>query len=137
MRRLTRTKDRIFLGVAGGLAEYLHIDKVLVRVLWVILCFPLPLAVLVYLIMGIVVPEEGSQDYIDVTPGEEGAPRRRLTRSKPDMIAGVCAGIADYFHADPTIVRLTFVVGAFMSFGLVVLAYIILAIVLPAPETAG
>ena len=38
---------------------------------------------------------------------------KRLYRSTDDrMIAGVCAGIADYFGIDPTLVRLLFVFGA-------------------------
>jgi len=36
---------------------------------------------------------------------------KRLYRSKRDVkIAGVCAGIAEYFNIDPTIVRVIFVV---------------------------
>ena len=32
--------------------------------------------------------------------------KRRLTRSNNGMIAGICAGIADYFDWDPTMVRI-------------------------------
>ena len=46
------------------------------------------------------------------------------------MICGVCAGIADYFNIDPTLVRLLAVVlGCFAGGGLV--AYIIAAIIIP------
>ncbi len=35
---------------------------------------------------------------------------KRLYRSKNEkMIAGVCGGLASYFHLDPTIVRLVFI----------------------------
>lgn len=47
------------------------------------------------------------------------------------QIAGVAAGLADYFRIDPTIVRVLFVVAAFMTGGMVLLLYLILAIILP------
>ena len=64
---------------------------------------------------------------------------RRLYRSRSDrMIAGVCAGIADYFEVDPTLVRLLAVLGAVVSFGGVAIAYLIMAIaVSEEPESAG
>jgi phage shock protein C len=34
---------------------------------------------------------------------------KKLYRSENKMIAGVCAGIAEYFNIDPTIVRIIFV----------------------------
>ena len=55
-----------------------------------------------------------------------------LTRSRSNrMIAGVCAGLADYLNLDPTVVRLLFVLGFFGLHGGLVLAYIIMAIVTP------
>ena len=57
---------------------------------------------------------------------------KTLTRSKSNrMIAGVCAGFADYLNIDPTVVRLLFVLGFFALHGGLVLAYIIMAIVTP------
>ena len=54
----------------------------------------------------------------------------RLTRSETDKrLGGVAGGIAEYFNIDPTLVRIGFVVAAFMGWGL--LAYAILWIVLP------
>ncbi len=50
--------------------------------------------------------------------------------SKNKMIDGVCAGIAEYFNIDPTIIRLGAVVLAFAG-GSAVLAYIIAAIIMP------
>jgi phage shock protein C len=55
-----------------------------------------------------------------------------LTRSKSDrMIAGVCAGLADYLGMDPTVVRLLFVLGFFTLHGGLLLAYLIMALVTP------
>lgn len=57
---------------------------------------------------------------------------RTLYRSKSNrMIAGVCAGLADYLNVDPTVVRLLFVLGFFTVHGGLVFAYIIMAIVTP------
>ncbi len=57
---------------------------------------------------------------------------KTLTRSKSNrMIAGVCAGLADYLNMDPTVVRLLFVLGFFALNGGLVVAYIIMAIVTP------
>jgi len=56
---------------------------------------------------------------------------KRLYRSRTDrMIWGVCGGLAKYFDIDPTIIRIIFVVLIFAN-GLGILAYIILAIVVP------
>ena len=55
-----------------------------------------------------------------------------LTRSKSNrMVAGVCAGIADYLNIDPTVVRLLFMLGFFAAHMGLVIAYIIIAIITP------
>lgn len=50
--------------------------------------------------------------------------------SKNKMIDGVCAGIAEYFNIDPTLVRICLVLFSAMG-GAGILAYIIMAIVMP------
>src|ERR1700757_5086215 len=63
------------------------------------------------------------------------APKKRLVRSTTDKkIAGVAAGLADYFDLDPTIVRVVWLLAVlFAGTGLV--AYFILWIALPAGPT--
>jgi phage shock protein C len=57
---------------------------------------------------------------------------KTLTRSKSNrMIAGVCAGLADYLNVDPTVIRLLFVLGFFALHGGLVIAYLIMAIITP------
>lgn len=57
---------------------------------------------------------------------------KRLYRSRDDrMIAGVCAGIADYFEIDPTLVRLLFVIGALGTVSGLFWAYVIMMIIVP------
>lgn len=55
---------------------------------------------------------------------------KRLTRSRDKKIAGVAAGLANYFDLDPTIVRILFVLVFFLG-GASLLAYIIMWIVMP------
>ena len=63
---------------------------------------------------------------------------KKLYRSVEDrMVGGVCAGIADFFDIDPTIVRLVFVLGFFASISGLFWAYIIMMIVVPEYVPAG
>lgn len=56
---------------------------------------------------------------------------RRFYRSRHDrMIGGVCGGLANYFHMDPTVVRLLAVLGLVLAGG-TFWAYIVMMIVIP------
>lgn len=61
---------------------------------------------------------------------------KKLVRNmEKKMICGVCAGIADYFNVDPTLVRIIIVaLGVFTNFAMV-LFYIIAAFVIPEGES--
>lgn len=57
---------------------------------------------------------------------------KRLYRSnKERMFAGVLGGIAEYFRLDPTLVRLGFVAGMFISAGTLFFFYIIAIFIIP------
>lgn len=73
----------------------------------------------------------GSQTAGSVPPGYGGYPAGTLMRPRhPRMIAGVCAGIAQHYGADVTIVRLVLVLCVlFAGFGIGL--YIIAWIVIP------
>ena len=59
------------------------------------------------------------------------APVKRLMRSSRDKkIGGVCAGLADYFDLDPTIVRIVWLLAIFFA-GTGLLVYLVLWIALP------
>jgi len=60
--------------------------------------------------------------------------KRRLQKSRNKKISGVCAGLAEYFGIDPTLVRIAFVIGTIASGGPFILAYLILAIIMPNPD---
>lgn len=50
---------------------------------------------------------------------------RPFRRDRMDgKIAGVCAGIADYFEIDPLLVRAVFVIGTLVGFGSFLLIYL-------------
>lgn len=58
--RLYRSRsDRMIAGVAGGLAQSMRLDPSLVRIVWAILVFATGgIALVIYIVMAIVVPEE-------------------------------------------------------------------------------
>ena len=63
------------------------------------------------------------------------APPKTFVRSTNDRkIAGVCAGVADYFDMDPTIVRVVWLLATLIP-GPNILAYIILWIAVPEGQT--
>lgn len=57
---------------------------------------------------------------------------KKLTKSTNKMLAGVCAGIAEYFDLDPTLVRVGYAALSIFSAGFPgLLLYVIMAIVMP------
>jgi len=64
----------------------------------------------------------------------QGSPPRRLTRSADSRVGGVAGGFAEYFEVDPTLARLAAVVLLLVSFGSVLLAYVVLWVVLPSAD---
>jgi phage shock protein PspC (stress-responsive transcriptional regulator) len=60
-------------------------------------------------------------------------PRILTRRRDREKLAGVCAGLGDYFDLDPTLVRAVWAVATFFT-GIVpgTVLYVILALILPA-----
>jgi phage shock protein PspC (stress-responsive transcriptional regulator) len=57
---------------------------------------------------------------------------KQLTRSTTNrMIAGVCAGLGAYSNIDPTVVRLAAILLFFLSGPGIVVAYLIMALIVP------
>lgn len=63
--------------------------------------------------------------------GREPGPRKLFKDRENGMIAGVCAGIADYFGFDVTITRIIVAIGLFMFLPTTLIAYFLLALLLP------
>jgi phage shock protein PspC (stress-responsive transcriptional regulator) len=88
--------DKLLGGVCSGLANYLGIDPVVVRILFVLFFGAL---FWVYIILWIIVPSQSAQSNIT----------KRLYRSADDkVIGGVCGGLATYFSISTWIPRLIF-----------------------------
>jgi phage shock protein PspC (stress-responsive transcriptional regulator) len=82
--------------VCSGLANYLGIDPVILRVIFVILIAPL---FWLYVLLWIIVPSQSLQTNIT----------KRLYRNADDrVLAGVCGGLSSYFNIDSWIPRLVF-----------------------------
>jgi phage shock protein PspC (stress-responsive transcriptional regulator) len=69
---------------------------------------------------------------------------RRLYRSRDRQLAGVAGGMAEYLDIDPTVMRILWILVGLLTAGFAILAYIVLAIVIPdapwapsAPAPAG
>jgi phage shock protein C len=58
---------------------------------------------------------------------------KRLYRSEKDrMVAGVCAGLGEYFGIDPTLIRVAWVLATVLTaFFPPFIAYFVLAIIIP------
>lgn len=218
VRRLTRSRrDRVFAGVCGGLAAYLGLDPVLVRVLYVALTLlSWGAGILLYWLAWIIIPLDAEDTPLHTASkdeptrrdarriagvllvivgllallsttfgwfnifsslrlagpivlvavglallfwrrepvnwadsnqkgiaGEEerrtpdsgqshaGSEPRRLARLESGRkIAGICAGLGEYFNIDPTIVRLIFIATIFAG-GVGIILYLIMWIAVP------
>ncbi len=68
----------------------------------------------------------------DTIGGNHLVPDRKLRKSRDDKkIFGVCGGIANYFGIDPTLVRIGFVAGTFITGAATIPIYLVLNFVLP------
>jgi phage shock protein C len=78
--------------------------------------------------------EKARQEIREELEREREGRKRRLRKSKDKrVLAGVAGGIAEHFDLDPVLVRLGFVALCFVNLiGLI--AYVVLAIVMPRPE---
>ena len=60
-KKLVRSRsDRVLAGVCGGLGDYFDIDPVIIRLIFVFLVVFAGGGVLAYVILWLVVPEEGA-----------------------------------------------------------------------------
>jgi len=58
-RQLTRSEsERMIAGICGGIAEYLTIDPILVRILFFLLIFASGIGILIYIILWFIMPRE-------------------------------------------------------------------------------
>lgn len=128
------TRRKLLGGVAAGIADHLRVDPIWIRLAIIAVFFgisfipPLSgLTLLTYIILWIVLPPSTS------TENEENI--KKLYRDPVNrVIAGVCGGLAAYFGADTTLIRLLFVIGLFLG-GSTLLVYIVLLAITPEAKT--
>jgi phage shock protein PspC (stress-responsive transcriptional regulator) len=77
---------------------------------------------------------EGAQDGKG-TSESAAAPKRLYQVREGEMISGVCNGFAAYFGIDVTVMRVIFVVLAFVTSGAWILVYLVMMIVIPHANT--
>lgn len=94
--------NKIIGGVCSGLANYMGVDVVLVRIFFVLLVISFGFGLLPYLVLWIATPSSANK--------EIGATRKRLFRDTEDnIIGGVCSGIGHYFGISAWVPRLIFI----------------------------
>lgn len=65
MKRLYKSsKNKVFFGVAGGIAEYFELDPVLIRIAFVLLTIFHGSGILIYIICAIVIPKDYMLNYM-------------------------------------------------------------------------
>lgn len=66
-KRLYRSgRDKLLGGVCGGIADYINIDPVVIRILWVIGAFAsFGTAILLYIILWIIIPRNPNHRWVD------------------------------------------------------------------------
>jgi phage shock protein PspC (stress-responsive transcriptional regulator) len=146
--------SKVLGGVASGIANFIGIDPVIIRVLFVLLSFSsFGIVALGYILLWILVPAKELEDYRG----------RRFYRNPDDrVLAGVASGIAAYFNVSARNIRLLFLAPLLLQilfsildvfsgpsiavilfnvsfgslFGFSVILYIILWVILPTAETS-
>ncbi len=94
------TSDKFIGGVCSGIAAYLNVDPAIVRILFAIITFGgFGLGFVAYILLWIILPPKDL----------EGFSGKRLYRNPDDrIIGGVSGGLAAYFNAKTTTIRLIF-----------------------------
>jgi len=107
--RLYRDENHKLLGgVCAGLANYFGIDKLVVRIIFILFTFGFGFGFIIYLILWVAIPSTASTTI--------GSVRKKLFRDPENkLIAGVCGGLAAYFGVNVWIPRLLFLI-PFLSF---------------------
>jgi phage shock protein PspC (stress-responsive transcriptional regulator) len=98
-KRLYRDEqNKVLGGVCAGIANYLNLDPIIIRILWILL---FGISFFAYLLLWIAVPSTSVK--------EVGGVRKRLFRDlDKKVIGGVCAGMSKYFGVKVGIIRVLF-----------------------------
>ncbi|MGI8631399.1 MAG: PspC domain-containing protein [Solirubrobacterales bacterium] len=98
-RRLVRPADRMIAGVGSGLADYLGVDAVVVRIVLAALVFAGGAGLLIYALAWIIVPPADGLSLVEgFAQGERVGPRRVAAGVLLAVAALVALGEADAFN---------------------------------------
>jgi phage shock protein PspC (stress-responsive transcriptional regulator) len=116
--RLTKSADdQVVDGVAGGLAQYFHVDPVIVRLAFVLLAFLNPVTVLVYIALMVVMPEPGeARARLGAGPADAGEGFRHAVETVETQLreAGTALGDSSHANARHRWLGIALVVGGFV-----------------------
>lgn len=86
MKQVKKSNDnRLLAGICGGIAEYFNIDPIITRIIAVFLGFmSLGGAVLIYLILMVVLPEETERNQGPVNDYQHKRPMKEAEKTEED-----------------------------------------------------
>ncbi|MEP7319151.1 MAG: PspC domain-containing protein, partial [Panacibacter sp.] len=100
--------NKLLGGVCAGLANYFNLDKLVIRILFIVFTFGFGFGFIAYLILWVAIPSSASATI--------GSTRKRLFRDPENkLIGGVCGGLASYFGVNVWVPRVLFLI-PFLSF---------------------
>ena len=131
---------RKIAGVCAGLAQYFRISAVWVRLIALasllspvigdFIGFLPGVVILSYVVLWMVLPKR-----YDSPEPTDGTEKQRFRDTDTGKLGGVSAGLAAYLGTDVSLVRILFLIGLFVGFGLIL--YIILWIAVPEAKTVA
>jgi len=117
-KRLYRSRtEKMVAGVAGGIAQYLDIDPVFVRIAFVTLIFFHGAGIIIYLISAIIIPKEdlvfGPKPIEDTEEAAEkekqkAAEKEKRKMSREKIFGGILVALGVIFLADNLFMEITF-----------------------------
>lgn len=114
-----------------GLFYYLNVWQIPWQVIWAVFLILIGVFLL-YNRNPFQKEEQASADAEMSAAGPEADDKKQIYRLRENrMLAGVCAGLADYFNLDVTVVRLAYVLVTLASVGVGIVAYIVMILVFP------
>lgn len=132
-------ENRRFLGVCAGLADYLEVPTVVIRILTLLACLTWPTLILAYFVCYWWLKQDSQDGKVHsfINDSKTAAHFRNVDYHKAiyrnpnnSRIAGVCSGIADYLEISPFYVRLITLLSFFVFGPFTFFAYCVCWIVL-------
>lgn len=119
MNQWVRSRNGMVAGVFDGLGKSYGINPILLRLLWISSVCLFGFGVLLYLILAVLMPAEGTErEYYDKS-----------------MLLGVCRRISQQWGHDLVLVRLLFFGAFLISGGTMMIVYLIMHFLMPEDKT--